>query len=168
MIKKRPPIPAELKNQVLAEAGHHYTISTCRYIDVDVHHIIPWEQCKKYEYENLTVLFPNCRRRADREGIGRKALQIYNANLRFTIEKYFQFEMNILFELSKAMSGYSLPFPNYIGLLIRSLHDEGIVRIIKTESEILLGSVKINPDFLVITEKCQEFVESVVIKDIGC
>ncbi len=86
---------------MLVEAGHHCTISACRYINVIVHYIIPWEQCKKYEYENLNALCPNCQRRADQEEIDRKALKIYIANLRFAIEKYSQFEINILFELYK-------------------------------------------------------------------
>ena len=53
----RPPIPAEMKRKVLVEAGHRCAIPTCRHIDVDVHHIIPWETCKKHEYENLIALW---------------------------------------------------------------------------------------------------------------
>jgi len=72
--EERSLIPAELRRRVLVEAGHRCAIPTCRHIDVDVHHIVPYEQCKKHEYENLIALCPNCHRRADRGEIDRKSL----------------------------------------------------------------------------------------------
>ena len=127
--EERPPIPVELRRRVLVEAGHRCAIPTCRYIDVDVHHIVPWEQCKKHEYENLIALCPNCHRRADQEEVDRKSLRIYKANLRFAIEKYSQFEMDVLFELSTTMSGRGQPFPIYLNLLIKRLLDAGVVNL---------------------------------------
>ena len=77
----RPAIPAEIRRSVLVEAGHRCAIPTCRYPDVDVHHIIPWETCKRHDFDNLIALCPNCHRRADAEEIDRKALRLYKARL---------------------------------------------------------------------------------------
>lgn len=165
--EERPPIPTELRRQVLVEAGHRCAIPTCRHIDVDVHHIVPWEQCKEHKYENLIALCPNCHRRADRGEIDRKSLRIYKANLRFAMEKYSQFEMDVLFELFKTGHSQGLPFPTYLSLLIKRLLDAGFVKIIETKSGMWVGPVKTNPDFLVITEKGREFVELLGVKDIG-
>jgi 5-methylcytosine-specific restriction endonuclease McrA len=68
----RPPVPAEIRRRVLVEAGHRCAIPTCRHIDVDVHHIVPWAQCQAHEYDNLIALCPNRHRRADSGDIDRK------------------------------------------------------------------------------------------------
>src|SRR3989338_9625913 len=101
MEEVRPSIPAELKRQVLVEAGHRCAIPTCRYIEVDLHHIIPWATCKEHAYENLIALCPNCHKRADENKIDRKSLKMYKDNLRFLYEKYSQFEIDILYELTR-------------------------------------------------------------------
>jgi len=165
--EERPPTPVELRRRVLVEAGHRCAIPTCRHIDVDVHHIVPWEQCKKHEYENLIALCPNCHRRADQGEIDRKSLRIYKANLRFAIDKYSQFEMDVLFELSMTRPGRGLPFPSYLNLLIKRLLDAGFVRIIENKTGICAGLVKTTPDFLVITDKGREFIEALGAEEIG-
>ena len=164
--EERPSIPAELRRQVLVEAGHRCAIPTCRHIDVDVHHIVPWEQCKKHEYENLIALCPNCHRRADREEIDRMSLRTYKANLRFAVEKYSQFEMDVLFELYKISPG-QLQFPPYLNLLIKRLLDAGFVRIVESKIEMRVGPVNVALDFLMITDKGREFIQSLSIEEIG-
>src|SRR5260370_40625890 len=96
----RPPIPADLRRRVLVESGHRCGIPTCRHIEVDVHHIVPWAQCQAHEYDNLIALCPNCYRRADRGEIDRKSLRLYKINLRFAHDKYSQLELGTLFELN--------------------------------------------------------------------
>lgn len=81
----RPAIPSEIKRDVLVEAGHRCAIPTCRYTQVELHHIIPWEICKRHDFDNLIALCPNCHRRADVGEIDRKALRIYKARLSATI-----------------------------------------------------------------------------------
>ncbi len=78
---ERTPIPADLRRQVLLEAGHRCAIHTCRHVDVDVHHIVPWAQCGEHRLENLIALCPNCHRRAERGDIDRKSLRLYKARL---------------------------------------------------------------------------------------
>jgi 5-methylcytosine-specific restriction endonuclease McrA len=77
----RPAIPADLKRRLLVEAGHRCGIPRCEATQVDIHHIEPWEICKKHEYENLIVLCPNCHRRAHKGEIDRKSLSLYKALL---------------------------------------------------------------------------------------
>jgi hypothetical protein len=80
--QSRPAIPAELKRQVLVEAGHRCAIHTCRHpADVDLHHIIPWKDCREHKFENLIALCPNCHRRADAGEIDRKSLVMYKTRL---------------------------------------------------------------------------------------
>lgn len=73
----RPAIPAEMKRAVLIEAGHRCAIPQCAEIPVDVHHIVPWENCKEHSPDNLITLCPNCHRRAHDGTIDRKSLQQY-------------------------------------------------------------------------------------------
>src|SRR5258707_11347680 len=80
-MSERPPIPADLRRRVLVEAGHRCAIHTCQHPDVDIHHIVPWEQCRKHEYDNLIALCPNCHRRADAEEIDRVSLRLYKARV---------------------------------------------------------------------------------------
>jgi hypothetical protein len=77
----RHAIPAELRRAVLVEAGHRCAVPRCGHTDVDVHHIVPWETCKKHEYDNLIALCPNCHRRAHKGEIDRKSLREYKSLL---------------------------------------------------------------------------------------
>lgn len=161
----RPPIPAALRRRVLVEAGHRCAIPTCRYIDVDAHHIIPWEQCRKHEYENLIALCPNCHRRAGREEIDRKSLRIYKANLRYTHDRFSQFEVDMLFECYRAPTGKGVMWPPYLMLLIKRLLDSGYVQRIESgPGGVFLGGMKSDPDVLVITEQGRQYVDNLGVE----
>lgn len=75
----RPAIPAEIRRAVMCEAGHRCAIPSCRHPTVDVHHIVPWEDRKSHDFENLIALCPNCHRRADAGEIDRKSLRWYKS-----------------------------------------------------------------------------------------
>lgn len=77
----RPAIPAEIKRAVLVEAGHRCAIPRCGQTELDFHHIVPWETCKKHEYLNLIALCPICHRRAHNGEIDRKSLFLYKESL---------------------------------------------------------------------------------------
>lgn len=77
----RPAIPAEVRRAVLVEAGHRCAIPRCNQTELDVHHIVPWETCRKHEYSNLIALCPICHRRVHNGDIDRKSLHIYKQNL---------------------------------------------------------------------------------------
>jgi hypothetical protein len=163
MTNDRPPIPTALRRRVLVEAGHRCAIPTCRYIDVDVHHIIPWETCRKHEYENLIALCPNCHRRAGQGEIDRKSLRLYKANLRFAHDKFSQFELDMLFELARLplTPEQAVLFPPFLNLLIKRLLDAGYVVVRKNPhgSAIIFG-LETAPGYLQITDKGREFVAS--------
>lgn len=163
MTNERPPIPSELRRRVLIESGHRCAIPTCRHIEVDVHHIIPWEQCKRHEYENLIALCPNCHRRAGRNEIDRKSLRIYKANLRFTHDKFSQLEVDVLFELYHLPENKVLLWPEYMYLLIKRLLDADYVEFRENPNRAVVGPIKLQPDFLVITGKGREYIDSLSV-----
>jgi hypothetical protein len=155
--KGRVPIPAEIRRRILVEAGHRCAIPTCRYIDVDVHHIVPWASSRAHEYDNLIALCPNCHRRADRGEIDRKSLRLYKLNIRFVHDKYSQLEMDVLFELAR--TGYPMLWWHFNLILLKRIHDSGFIEISYSETT---GSPhdppSVIPDFLHITEKGRTFI----------
>lgn len=160
MAESRPPIPAGLRRKVLVESGHRCAIPTCRHIEIDIHHIIPWEKCKEHKYENLIALCPNCHRMAHSDKIDQKALRIYKSNLRYTHDKFSQFEVDMLFETYK-VSPNGVHWPPYLMLLTKRLLDSGFVqRYVNNNGGVFIGGMKSDPDILVITQKGKDFVES--------
>ena len=156
----RPPIPADIRRRVLVEAGHRCAIPTCRHMDVDVHHIIPWETCKKHEYENLIALCPNCHRRAHKTNeIDRKSLYHYKANLRFTHDRFSQLEVDILFECAKS-NGRPLMWAPFNMLLLKRLIESGYIKYISTPTSVAIGGMKSNPDYIGITKEGLAYIDS--------
>ena len=123
----RPPIPAEVKRKVLVEAGHRCAIATCRHINVEIHHIVPWAKCCAHDYHNLIALCPNCHARADRGEIDRKALRIYKSSLRFTHDKFSLFEVDVLNEACKLPNDQAMPYTRGMELLVKRLLDANFV-----------------------------------------
>lgn len=151
---------------MLVEAGHRCAIPTCRHIDVDIHHIVPWSETEAHDYDDLIALCPNCHRRADRGDIDRKSLRIYKANLRYAHDKFSQFEMDTLFDLGSIPENYARPFPEYLGLLIKRLLDAEFVQLLQPSSGMAIGTasgtLNIGPSNLIITKKGRAF-----LKDLG-
>jgi len=158
-METRPPIPTDIKRRVLVEAGHRCAIPTCRHIDVDVHHIIPWATCKKHEYENLIALCPNCHRRAHKKDeIDRKSLRLYKANLRFTHDKFSQLEVDILFECFKIHQ--AIMWAPFNKILLKRLIDSNYINYHETKSGVIIGGMKSNPDYIEITPQGKIYIES--------
>ena len=166
-MEEKISISADLRRKILVEAGHRCAIPTCRSIVIDVHHIIPWEKCKKHEYGNLISLCPNCHRRADKGDIDRKSLRMYKNNLRFLYDKFTLFEVDVLFHLEKAPKNVAIQFPSYLILLVKRILEERYIKWIKTPQGVMAGGMKINPDYLQITKKGREFVKDFQSKNIG-
>ncbi len=76
MAAGRPEIPAQIKRQILTEAGHRCAVcgTPC---PLEQAHIIAWSRSKQHLPENLICLCANCHARADREKWGFRALQEY-------------------------------------------------------------------------------------------
>ena len=176
MDNNRPTISADLKRRILVEAGYRCAIPTCRHIDTEIHHIVPWEKCKKHEYDNLIALCPNCHKRADEEEIDRKSLRLYKENLRFIHDKFSQLEVDTLFELYKCNIknkgtniSSALPFPPYSQIFLKRIVDANYIQIIISETtnvrcEISGSPVRILPDFVYITEDGKKFIEELQLE----
>ncbi|RUP09053.1 HNH endonuclease signature motif containing protein [Hyphomicrobium sp.] len=162
----RPPIPAELRRRVLVEAGHRCAIPTCRYIEVDVHHIIPWAKCKTHEYENLIALCPNCHRRADRDEIDRKSLRLYKSNLRFLHDKYSQLEMDVLFNLFQQEPNAVLPWPPMMMILLKRIIDAELVTVTLAATGVYMNGVKSSPDYLSLSVKGREYMGELGLQEL--
>jgi hypothetical protein len=154
----RPPIPADMRRRVLVEAGHRCAIPTCRHIEVDIHHIIPWASCQAHEYDNLIALCPNCHRRADRGEIDRKSLRLYKVNLRFIHDKFSQLEMDVLFQLNSMPPHQGLPWLAYQLVFLKRLFDARYLFFQEQPGGFLMGDVKSNPDWIGITQAGRDFI----------
>lgn len=163
----RLPIPTELKRKILVEAGHRCAIPTCRATTTEIAHIIPWAEVQNHTYENLIALCPNCHTRFDIGEIDKKSMYMYKDNLRFFIEKYSKFELDILFELSRLPDGHGLPYQSMYFLLIKSILEEGFVSIVQQSGDVSFGGVRMTPDFLVITLKGKQFLQNFSRESIG-
>jgi HNH endonuclease len=162
----RPPIPAEVRRRVLVEAGHKCSIPTCRYIEVDVHHIIPWTQCQAHEYDNLIALCPNCHRRANRGEIDRKSLRLYKINLRFAHDKYSQLEIDVLFELSKLPVDDGMPWVGYTLIMLKRLLESGFISVHELAAGSFVMGIKSTPDIIAITPKGREFISELGLHEL--
>lgn len=161
MADKRPPIPAELERRVLVDAGHRCSIPTCRQIICEVHHIIPWSQVKEHKYENLICLCSNCHTLVHDGKIDRKSLRIYKHNLGLLYDKYTQFEVDLLFDLFGLTKDQFIYIPNFLYYLIRRTLEAGLLKIIKEETHMQSGQIKLSFIFLQITESGRDFISSI-------
>lgn len=155
----------------MVEAGHRCAIPTCRHIEVDIHHIIPWSTCKSHEYENLIALCPNCHRRADRSEIDRKSLRLYKFNLRFAHDKYSQLEMDMLFDLYSAPRNAAAPWMPFMLIFFKRILESGFVTLaqnLNPDVQVTITTVGVNttPTFLLITQKGREFVSELGVHEL--
>ncbi len=166
-IDSRPPIPADIRRRVLVEAGHRCAIPTCRYIEVDVHHIVPWSQCKAHEYDNLIALCPNCHRMAERREIDRKSLRLYKVNLRFTHDKYSQLEMDVLFDLfARPPGGEPLQWPAFMLILLKRLVDSEFITFRRPSAMLSIDGLPATPGTLAITDRGRSFINDLGLHEL--
>jgi len=163
----RPSIPIKLKRKLLVEAGHRCSIPTCRAFTTEIAHIEPWSKVKEHKYENMIVLCPNCHTRFDKGEIDKKSILMYKDNLRFVIEKYSKYEIDILFELSKLPENKGLPYLTIYYLLIKSILEEDFVQIVQSQGGVFMSGVKMDTDTLIITQKGRDFIKDFSSKKIG-
>lgn len=93
----RSPIPADIKRQVLIEAGHMCAIPTCQYPAVEIAHIVPYAEVRQHDADNLIALCPNHHDLYDRQKkIDRKSMEIYKQKLQLLNKRYTKYEMRLL------------------------------------------------------------------------
>jgi hypothetical protein len=159
-------MPADIRRRVLVEAGHRCAIPTCRHIETDVHHIVPWAQCQSHAYDNLIALCPNCHRRADGGEIDRKSLRLYKLNLRFAHDKFSQLEMDILFELDKMPMTQGIPWVGYQLILLKRLFDAEYVFFQDNTDGYYVDGIKASPGLLGITDKGKSFLQEIGLHEL--
>lgn len=156
---ERPAIPAEIRRRVLVEAGHRCAIPTCRHVDVDVHHIVDWVECKEHKYENLIALCPNCHRRAGKGEIDRKSQRLYKANLRQAYDKFSRIEIDMLFELNSFPPNVGYPWVPFMNIFFKRLLEMNYIQVHTSQSGISMGGVKMSPDILSLTPAGREYIK---------
>lgn len=162
----RPAIPADIRRRVLVEAGHRCAIPTCRYIEVDIHHVIPWAQCQAHEYDNLIALCPNCHRRADRGEIDRKSLRLYKFNLRFAHDKFSNIEMDVLLDLNKAAPNQGLKWAEINLVLIKRLMDAGYIAAVRPQAYLSINGLSMAELAIYLTDQGREFCKELGLAEL--
>jgi hypothetical protein len=168
---KRPPIPAELKRRVLVEAGHRCAIPACRQVEIDIHHIVPWEKVRAHNYENLIALCPNCHRRAHRGEIDAKSLTLYKFNLRAAHDKFSQLEIDAILMLFKGGEGAYLPWQEFMMIFFNRAFEARYLGVMKSNHPGITmtssqGGVDTSPRFLVLTDRGRAFVAELGLHEI--
>ena len=104
---------------------------------------------------------------ADREEIDRSSLYMYKDNLRFAIDAFSAFEVDLLFHLSKQGLSKGVPFPSYLFLLVYRLLEAGYVNLQREEPGLSVGNIKISLDTLAITKNGLDFTLALGERSIG-
>ncbi len=166
---KNRHIPIELRRRILVEAGHRCAIPICRTLKATVHHIVPWEKSKKHEYKNLIALCPNCHDSADRGDIDKKSLYMYKDNLRYIFEKYSQFEIDVLYKLSKIPEDEGLSIPTDLYLLVNRILEDKLIKfeIVPGIKINIASSFDLTPATMLLTKKGKDFIQNIENKKIG-
>jgi hypothetical protein len=121
----RPAVPAELKRDVLIEAGHRCAIPTCRSTTTEIAHIKPWAEVKEHTFDNLIALCPNCHTRYDHGEIDRRAMLQYKANLGLVNSRYGDVERRVLDYLALHPDLDEIELPGGMQVLLMYLVQDG-------------------------------------------
>jgi HNH endonuclease len=147
---------------VKVEAGHRCAIPTCRQHPVELAHIAPRKPDGSNDvFDNLIALCPTCHTRYDNGEIDRLAMRQYKANLSVLNSRYGDLERRVLQEFADHPEGNVIAVPGGIGLLLKYLLDDGLVRWV-SPGELGAGQVSTmgvpSTEYIGITPKGQDFV----------
>ena len=165
--KNRPPIPSELKRQILMESGFQCAIPSCRKRHPQIHHIVAYSEHQEHKHKNLIALCPEHHDMADRGEIDRRSLYMYKDNLRFAIDAFSAFEVDLLFYLAKQGLNKGIPFPGYLFFLVYRLLEADYVTLQQEEPGFSVGNIKISLDTLLITKDGLDFTMALGQRPIG-
>ena len=154
----RKAIPRPLARAVLVEAGHRCAIPTCHQTPVEIAHIVPWEEVKVHEFDNLIALCPNCHTRYDRHEIDRKAIQQYKANLSLLNSRYSDLELRLLRLFAKQPQANIVKLPGGNLVFVMYLIEDGYL-VHRGSSEGHREDEFPNYDEYHLTERGREFVQ---------
>ncbi|MEV6695063.1 HNH endonuclease signature motif containing protein [Micromonospora sp. NPDC051196] len=129
MAEGRPAVPAQLRRDLLVEAGHRCAIPTCRQpTPLQLEHIEDWAKVQRHDFANMIVLCANCHARKTAGQIDRKSLHQYKANLAVLNNRYGEVERRVLelFATSGQLNGY-IQFPGTFDILLMYLLRDGLL-----------------------------------------
>lgn len=79
MAGNRPPIPENIRAEILREARHHCSVCPESLV-LEMAHIVPFSKTNDHSPENLICLCPNCHAKADLRKWGESELRYYKKN----------------------------------------------------------------------------------------
>lgn len=163
----RPAMPADIRRQILVEAGHRCAIPTCRHLDVDIHHIIEWAECREHHPSNLIALCPNCHRRAHKGEIDRKSLRLYKHNIQFVHDKFSTVEVDILTRLAKSSEGAAIGWPDAMLILLGRITEAGLIVAQRPERGMFnVGGLELALARVSLSEAGREFLNDLSTKEL--
>jgi HNH endonuclease len=150
-------MPAELKRQVLMEAGHRCAIPTCRSIPVVIAHIVPWATVQEHKFANLIALCPTCHARFDGGDIDRLSMRGYKANLSVVSSRYGETERRVLdwFSQNAGVTGLRMTGGQDIHLMY--LINDGLLAKAPLDPVVFIDGLPAHEDYL-LTDAGREFV----------
>jgi hypothetical protein len=141
MVEGRPDIPAQMRRDVLVEAGHRCAIPQCRQVPVELAHIVPWSTVKEHTFDNLIALCPTCHTRFDRGEIDRKAMLQYKANLSVLSGRYGDLEQRVLRVFAENPQAGRIELPGGLDILLLNLVTDGLLVDTGQHSGVILSGV---------------------------
>jgi hypothetical protein len=160
-------IPADIKRQVLIEAGHMCAIPVCRYPATQFAHIEPYSKVKEHKVENIIALCPNHHDQYDnKKSIDRKSLLIYKQKLQLLNSRYTKYEMRVLANLAQQ------PVLTVDSeLMVQALLLDGLIKNIKSglishpqitdsKGNVIYKTTSVQRFVAALTDKGKEFVKN--------
>jgi hypothetical protein len=118
-------MPAQLRREVIVEAGDRCAIPTCRQVPIEVHHIDG--DRTNHTFENLIALCPTCHARVTKGDIPEAHVRMYKANLGLISTRYGDLERRVLNEFVDHPDARFAALPRELSILMNYLVHDGIV-----------------------------------------
>lgn len=158
MADERPPIPRQLRREVLFEAGHRCAIPTCKQVPVEIAHIVPWSQIGEHTFDNLIALCPTCHTRYDRGDIDRQSMFMYKRNLGLITSRYGEAERRLLDLFVRTSAGTAAQFDRAMDFEFMYLLQDGLLAKIAQQGGVFMSGVRQGPEQYALTETGVQFV----------
>lgn len=144
MSDDRPAVPAQLKRDLMEEAGYRCAIQTCKGTDaLEMAHIVPWSQVREHSFENMIVLCAVDHHRYDTGRIPRKSIEAFKANLGLLRGRYSDAERRILEAFAAnapfLLDKIELPIPGGMRYTVMYLVRDGLIEVESKSGVIISG-----------------------------
>lgn len=159
----RPQIPAQLRRDVLLEAGYRCAMPRCGAETTEIHHIVDYATVKEHTFSNLIALCPNCHARVTKGQIDRPSVKQIKANLSLVSGRYGDLEVRILRNFAENQDDTTISLPGGWDLLVSYLIQDGLLKKAPKGQRIAIGNrsteFSLSPERYILTEKGQLFID---------